>query len=280
VLVCEHRGRWHGEVETFPAEALWLPSGSVGLGVGDHRVEFTDGRFRVRAALPRQGLALDLTFVPTTLPAWVPNVPLEDGPPLQWLLVPRMLASGTVTVEGRPLRLESVPAYHDHNWGVFRWGQDFAWEWGFGLARNLDDPWSCVFVRLTDRARLRARVQALMVWRGGVQYRLLRDQALTVTREGRLGPRRIPRFPRVAGLLTAEGASDVPQRFRVGAREGADHVDLTFEPSSVACVAVPDETALTLTRIHEVNGPLTLRGSLKGEAVRFDGRGFFEFLTP
>jgi hypothetical protein len=210
----------------------------------------------------------------------VPNVPLEDGPPLQWLLVPRLLASGVVTVEGRALRLDAVPAYHDHNWGTFRWGQDFAWEWGFGLARRAEDPWSCVFVRLTDRARLRARVQALMVWKGGLQHRLLRDRALTVTREGHLCPGPVPRFPRVAGLLTAGGATDVPARLTVAGAEGRDRVTVCFEPASVACVVVPDETDLTLTRIHEVNGPLSLRGELKGEAVHFDGRGFFEFLTP
>ncbi len=46
-------------------------------------------------------------------------------------------------------------AYHDHNWGRFQWGGDFGWTWGTILPAGPDDPWSMVFLQMTDRRRLR-----------------------------------------------------------------------------------------------------------------------------
>ena len=55
-------------------------------------------------------------------------------------------------------------AYHDHNWGRFRWGDDFGWTGAPILPAEPGDPWSMVFLQTTDRSRLRCLSQALYVW--------------------------------------------------------------------------------------------------------------------
>ncbi len=135
--------------------------------------------YRVLVDLPERDLRGELHLTPASRPFVVNNQPVGEGR-LSWLFVPRLQAHGWFHIDGRDHRLDGEVAYHDHNWGRFRWGDDFGWEWGSVLPASSEDPWSFVFMRMTDRRRLRALSQALYVWRHDEPAAMFRDAAVQV----------------------------------------------------------------------------------------------------
>ena len=104
-----------------------------------------------------------------------------------WLFVPRLRADGWLRIGGQEHRLEGELAYHDHNWGRFWWGDDFGWTWGTFLSQGPEDPWSLVFLRMTDRRRLRCLSQALYVWHHDEPAAIFRHAAVQTRSHGLLG---------------------------------------------------------------------------------------------
>jgi hypothetical protein len=269
---------WEGDVEIVPPGAVRARAGRIDATFGDSRVAFEDGAFVVQAALSDRRVAADLRLRPVTLPLFRPNTFL-GGAPIHWLVVARLLASGTVTLGDRTYRFEDAPAYHDHNWGKWRWGHDFSWSWGFGLPVEEEAPWSLVFTRLVNRGRTKDLGHALFLWKGEAQARIFQEGELTVRPSGYLQRDRVPKFPSVMGLVSPETSTDVPARFDLAAEAHGDAVRCGFEAEDVAQIIVPSETDLGLTIINEVSGRVSLDGRIAGERVAMEGRAFFEFLT-
>jgi hypothetical protein len=252
----------------------------VSATLGSNTLELTDdGAYELSIALARRPIAADLRLDPATVPAFAPNIPLPDGPPLHWVLIPRLAASGIVRIGDRTTSVDGGLAYHDHNWGHFLWGHRFSWMWGFALPGDRSSPWSVAFVRLMDRARTVALAQGLFLWRGEVQQRVFRDGDIMVSTDTRsLRGRPVLKIPRVMGLLAPDARSDVPRTVEMIARDGADELTWRFEADDVVQVVIPSETDLGVTIINEVAGKLRLQGRVAGERVSMAGRGVCEFL--
>src|SRR5438309_9853074 len=101
-------------------------------------------------------VAADLVRRPLTAPARAPNIPMIEGPALHWIAIPRLAATGTVTVGGNTNRLVDVNAYHDHNFGNLLWGRNFSWRWAFALPPDAAQPSTCTVASLAYRARSQA----------------------------------------------------------------------------------------------------------------------------
>jgi hypothetical protein len=280
VLARAHGRGWHGEVETTPIRDVEARPGEVDLRVGGNTVRFQDGEFVVSVALQDHPVGMRLSLKPRTLPLIVRNdVPV--GPAwVNWLVLPRLEATGTIVLGSRVYRLERAPAYHDHNWGRWRWGQDFSWQWGFGLPEDPEEPWAAVFDRTTNRARSTDLERTLALWHRGELHRMLTQTEVDVQPLGLLAPERVGlQIPRVMALLMPERTTDIPHRLVVSGAAGADRLQLVFEPEDVAQILVPNETDLGMTVINEAAGRVTLEGRVKGRTVASAGRGIFEFLV-
>ena len=277
VLLVRAAGTWDGEVATIPMRDVRLQAGRVDAVFGNSTVRFEDGGFVIDAAIAEKGLRAELRLVPLTMPLFRPNTPLVDGP-MHWLVAPRLAASGTITAGGTDYVVRDAPAYHDHNWGKWLWGHDFAWQWGFGLPEKIDSPWSFVLVRIIDRGRNRDLGEDLFVWRGDRQHRIFREQEIRISPTGYLRREQVARFPRAVGLIAPE-STDVPREVEIVAEAGGDSLVCHFQSEDVAQLLIPNETDLGLTIINEVSGRVSLAGNIRGETVRMNGRGFFEFLT-
>lgn len=271
-------GEWVGGIDTVAHADIDARAGGMDLELGASAARWYDDAFHVHARLESGAVSATLRLRPVVQPAFIPNFPLVPGMPVHWLLVPRLVADGEVTVGSRTVRLADAHGYHDHNWGEFQWGADFAWEWGYALPDDRDNPWSLVFVRFTDRGRTHARLQSLMLWRGSERVALIRDGALTVARHGLFGATVIPKFPPIMRLLSPGTATDVPAALSVRARPDDGALDLTYTPSSIAQLVAPNDLDLRLTHINETSGPVQLRGTLAGEKIELVGRGMWEFL--
>jgi hypothetical protein len=277
LLARDDRG-WIGDVDTYAQDQVSATTGDIDMRLGANMVRYEDGAYSIRARARNRDLACDLRLKPACMPALAPNIPLESGPPIHWCVLPRSKATGTLRIDGRVYDLLDAPSYHDHNWGRWKWGDDFAWEWGFGLPDDPAEPWSMVFVRLTNRARSRTLAQGLFLWHDGVQRRTFREHDIEVWHEGYLRPDSVVKVPAVMGLLHPEKPTDVPRNLHFRAGVGSDALTGRFESHDVAQVVIPGERAYNVTVINEVSGRVSLSGQVGGERVELHGSAVFEFL--
>jgi hypothetical protein len=263
---------------------LWrdvaLQTDDMGLSFGHNSVRFEDGQFVISAMLQERPISLNLRLNPVTLPLTVRSHTRIGEGTINWLVVPRLQATGSITVGSRSFALTNAMAYHDHNWGRWLWGHDFAWEWGFALPSNAVEQWSLVFDRTTNRARTQVLELTLALWKGDRLHRVFSQREVTVHPIGFLPPRRPPKYPRVMAVLAPETTADIPRQVTIKANRGEDYLECTLEPEDVAQLVIPNETDLGVTVINEVRGWLRISGVIGGETIASQGRAIFEFLTP
>jgi hypothetical protein len=270
---------WQGDVVRAAPSELRVRAGEISAHFGNNAMTFADGLYKVHVQLADPPLSADLEFSPLSLAAFCPNQPLSRQESLSWLFVPRLVASGTVELEGTTYQLNGAPAYHDHNWGSFRWGDDFTWEWSSILPEDAQSPWSAVYMRLTDRRRLEARCQGLYIWHGETDKRIFRDHEIDVELSGCFRKASFLRLPRVMSLLSSGCANDVPRELVVRARAEGDTVTLHFRPDDLCQVVVPSETnPRAVVTLNEVVGRASLEGQIAGEHINLEGPSVFEFV--
>ncbi len=277
VVALVHEGEWYGEVLTVDPKEVRVASGRVDLQFGIQFMRLVRDELCVHCDLPG-GLAIDLRCVPQATPILLR--PAEGGPPVHWVAVPRLLASGVVTAGGKTWNLNEVPAYHDHNWGPWQWGDSFAWQWAYALPAARNQLWHALFLRMQDGGRGQTTAQALSIWRDGVERRVFRDGELRVWGEGQAPGEWWPKFPSVLALVLDEATGDVPARLCVEARWRDDYVKGAFSIHSVAVLGVPRDTDLGVTRIHECAATLCLDGQISGEPLHMEAESVVEFLVP
>ncbi len=277
-VLLEEAGSWDGEVFEIDPREVHLAPGRVDLRFGHNCLALRDGLFHLSAALDSRPITLDLQLRPLTYPLMRNRAAIGAGV-IDWLVLPRLQASGVIVSGRRVHRLEQAPAYHDHNWGSWLWGHDFAWQWGFALPAVEASPWSLVYECMTDRARSQATQIKLCLWKGPRLARVFSQQEVASRPEGFLPPMRVPKFPPVMALISPEWTTDVPRVLQIEAASAQDRLECRFEAQEVAQIIVPNETDLEETIINEAVGKFTARGRIKNEEVEIEGEGFFEFLA-
>jgi hypothetical protein len=270
---------WDGDVETYRSDEVAIPGGRIEMVFPGSRLAFGAGVFEIDASLRARPIAVRLRLAPRTMPVFVPSVPMLDGPPLHWTVVPRLDVTGVLRVRGREYVLDGASAYHDHNWGHFLWGHDVAWEWGFVLPDEAREPWCLTFVRLTNRARTLALAHKLLLWRGEDLVAVFREG--DVTSEANLSHLQLPRIfkvPRPMALVVPDLATDVPGTITTSAHGDDGWLECRCDTEDLAQVLIPSEDALGVTIFNEACARTTVRGRIAGETVDFVGRSILEFI--
>jgi hypothetical protein len=278
VIVIAHQERWEGAIERFDDSELEVSADLGDLTIGENRMVVRPDGYQVVIDLPGQDIHGELNFTSSSRPFVVNNQPLGAGR-MCWLFVPRLRADGWLRIGGQEHRVDNEVAYHDHNWGRFWWGDDFGWTWGTILSQQPENPWSLVFLRMTDRRRLRCLSQAVYVWHHGEPAAIFRHAAVQMRSFGLLGRAADCTLPAPMRLLLDGEASDVPERVEVSATRGGDTVHTEFRPQSYARLAQPSEVCLDRsTVLCETSGTARVSGSINGQRMDFVGTGVFEFL--
>jgi hypothetical protein len=280
-IVCLVRERrWTGDIDHFTREEVRVQGGELGVHFAHNHAVLRDGKLEIAVRMRRRNIVAELSIEPLAIPSQLNNIEIDtDCPPINWLVVPRARADGWLEIEGRRHVFDRAPAYHDHNWGHFRWGKDFAWEWGYAASGAEADPWTMVYVRLSDRAHLTDLVRTILLWRGERQHRVFRAGELATWHEGLLRSRDVFKLPRVMGLACPGDVTDVPRSLFVRARRGDDWVDFVFETEEAAQVVIPNDDDMGVTIINEVSGRVCVEGSASGERIHIEAPSIFEFLS-
>jgi hypothetical protein len=279
VSVLAYEQHWTGAIELYSGDDVDVRGGRIAARLGNSHVAFVNGGYELRVRLRDAPIEADLRLDPVTFPSLVNNVRGLDGRPINWAVVPKSRVTGSIRVADRLYDCKDAVAYHDHNWGGFGWGNNFAWEWGFGLSAEPRDPWSMVFARLNNRGNTAALMQLFFVWRDERLLRTFRDHDIRVRREGLLRPDRILKVPPAMGLVAPGLATDIPERLIARAASRGDALEAVFTTRDVGQVIVPNDIDLGVTVINEVSGTLTVEGSVFGEPVVLSNRAVFEFLS-
>ena len=156
----------------------------------------------------------------------------------------RGTASGTLCQRGACLNVDAIPAYHDHNWGIWR---DVTWEWG---AAN--GTWASLLY-------------------GGV---LVAGETATegtapffMALVDSLGVSQVYRFADVV----VSGPPEAPDSLAIVAHRGRDSLDLRV--TVLSSTATRDSVG---RQFIQMLGRWRLRGTAGGALVADSGRGFFE----
>jgi hypothetical protein len=263
MLVTHRRpdGRYDRFTADAPAAAVRFDTARADLSIGRSTVRQHDGAYHLvaRAAGAAGDVRLELELHPVAN-RYFPPVELRDDEFLSGYVVPGLAAtaSGRLCVAGRCAVVVGVPAYHDHNWGVWR---NVTWEWGAAQGGTLSLLYGGVYG--PERGE-------------GLGAAVTSPFFLTLVDS--LGVRQVLRFGRVAyeGAQPAAGAprAAAPRRFTLVATRGADSVTLSVD---VEHALATEMSAASFRRLFfQMRGRFALSGRVGGTEVSDTGRGFFE----
>jgi hypothetical protein len=276
----EREGRWGGQFlvthrrrdgkyERFtarvPSQRVAFDTASADVRMGDSFVQQRDGIYQLRGEA--RGAAGPVTFDLSIIPApnrYFPPVELRDQDFVSGYVVPALVAAaaGKICVASSCRRFTDAPAYHDHNWGVWR---DVTWEWGTAQGSRLSLLYGGVYGPRRN---------------SGTSSTLSSPFVLTVVDS--LGVKQVLRFDRIdyRGSRLASGAvrAGAPERFSLVATREADTLHLDVRVSD----ALATEMATSGFRrvFLQMRGRFTLRGRVLDQTVADSGTGFFETYVP
>jgi hypothetical protein len=268
-LLVTHRrpdGRYERFTAAVPSDRIELDTTRADLRLGASRVEQRNGRYRLTAEARGSAGPLDLSLDLTPLPnRYFPPVELRDDEFVSGYVVPGLAAtaSGRICVASHCRTFRDRPAYHDHNWGVWR---EVTWEWGAARGRRLNLLYGGVYG--PDRSR-----------NGEAAVR----SPFFITIVDSLGVRQVLRFSRIdyTGARPAFGAngSVAPERFTLLASRDADTLRLAVTVEDALGTSMG---ASGFRRVFlQMRGRFALQGRLLGETVADSGSGFFEtYVAP
>lgn len=197
---------------------------------------------------------------------------------ISWYLVPTMLVSGEWTVKNRRTSLEKIPAYHDHNWGRWHWGDDFGWEWGCFLrnANTTESP-TLVFARTTDRTHRHLGSPYLIVDSVATR-RSFSPDSISLEFDGRfdLPLHRVPGA--MAALHQEMSEPKLPKSVEIRAAQGRDRVEISFTARAAAQFVTADPSIRGYGFIHEIVGEYTSSGTVRNVSFETSGYGVFEYV--
>jgi hypothetical protein len=268
-LLATHRrpdGSYQRFTASVPPSRIAFDTARADLVLGSSSVEQRRGQYRLRAQANGKSGALNLQLDLTPLPQrYFPPVELRDEGFVSGYVVPGLAAtaSGRICVATRCRRFSTRPAYHDHNWGVWR---DVTWEWGAAQGHELSLLYGGVYG--PDRHR------------NGSDAAVRSPFFLTVVDS--LGVKQVLRFSRIsyAGAREASGIRGLvaPANFSLLATRDADTLTLSVK---VVDALGTEMGASGFRRVFlQMRGRFTLTGKLIGQEVADSGTGFFETYVP
>lgn len=252
--------RFEGRFESTDVE-FRLDRPDLDIGVSAVRL-LTDGTYRVTARVPAADGGGDTLSVTLTLQPrhrrYLPPLDVSPGGFASGYVVPVLdgHASGDLCIGSRCERVETAPAYHDHNWGIWR---RVTWDWGVTRAGDLS------------------------ILHGGVRRDA--DASDESDPESLAGERFLFAVDSL-GLRAVLPIRDIEYRWHEHTGSPAGFV-LTAGRGADSLVLRVDVDHLRSTRreedgyvFHQMRGSAGVEGSLLGAGVRSAGAGFYETWTP
>lgn len=272
-LLYEPGRGWQGNVEPRSLSEARIGPSSIALPEVALLVERGSARVFASAVMERHRFTAEVEAAAESR-GWAFPAPSPFGSGwISWYVLPRLRAAGRIVADGRELRFRAAPAYHDHNWGRWHWGDDARWEWCvcFGGASTF------VFSRATTRAHV-PLTPPLVIADTPRGRSVFAGASVTIDHEGLLDVR-LRRFPGALAALHQDRARPhLPRRIRIHAGDGVDALELALDVESAAQLITGDPAVAGYGFIHELAATFTASGTLGGETVAAHGVAAYEYL--
>ena len=238
----------------FPSQLVAFDTAGANLTLGGNTVRQVGGVYHLsaRAAGPTGSVRIELTVTPDRN-RYFPPVDLKEGEYLSGYVVPMLSghASGSICTGSTCRPITAVPAYHDHNWGVWR---DVTWDWGAARGTKFNLLYGAVYA--PDDSILSAgsgspRIFVALVDSLGVRQIL---RAREVRYSGQPG-----QPPTAFEFIAARDADTVTMRAKILDFQASDGVGTGRD-----------------RKFLQMRGSFTLEGKVGGAVVADSGTGFFE----
>lgn len=196
-----------------------------------------------------------------------------------WGLVPRLLAKGELWACGAVARVtHEWFCYQDHNFGRFRWGEDFGWEWVVAHATPPDGPAVTVVVDLrTDRTHSRHGLPCVFVIVGRELRKVFLGPAVTLRWAWSERSTLPARLPGAMATLLADRPEREPVSLTVQAADERDSLRLQLSFDTHLQIVVPDSRQPAHTRISEASGAAAITVHLDGRVQDALGQAYAEY---
>jgi hypothetical protein len=263
-LLVTHRrpgGGYERYVSQAPSDQVKFDTTRADLAIGSSFVRQRNGSYRLRGlARGRAGrVSLDVSVTPAPN-RYFPPVEFRDEGFVSGYVVPGLVAngSGSICLGQRCSRFSDIPAYHDHNWGIW---EDVTWEWGAARGSRLSLLYGGVYGpgRSADAASNFS-------------------SPFFLTLVDSLGVEQVLRFGKIGyqGLRPASGTvgATSPERFTIVANRESD--TLRLDVRVVDALATEMGTGGFRRVFLQMRGHFSLSGRVLGQTVADSGTGFFE----
>jgi len=264
-LLVTHR-RPDGGHERFVARALpsriSFDTARADMTIAESFVRQRNGSYQLRGRAKGDAgrVLIDVNLAPAPN-RYFPPVELRKDGFVSGYVVPGLVATagGKICVESRCRKFADVPAYHDHNWGVWR---NVTWEWGAAHGGRLSFLYGGVY--------------------GPERYSAGDGSTVTspffLTVMDSLGVLQVLRFDRIDYQTATPASGSVtataPARFGLVATREAD--TLRLEVRVTDALGTEMGTSGFQRVFLQMRGRFTLGGKLLGQTVADSGMGFFE----
>jgi hypothetical protein len=262
-MLLTHRrpdGRYERFTARVPSSRVDFDTVRADVTLSRSSVRQRNGTYLLHAEAEGSGgvVKLDLSLAPEPN-RYFPPVELRNDSFLSGYVVPALSASasGRVCLAGRCRSFIDAPAYHDHNWGVWR---DVTWEWGAAQGTRLDILYGGIYGSRDAAVESSA------------------SSPFFLTLVDSLGVRQVLRFSsiRYVGSQPATGSSaaTAPTSFSLLGTRESDTLRLEVNVSDA--LATRMGAGRFRRAFLQMRGQFNLSGVVAGEAVADSGRGFFE----
>lgn len=264
--------RLHGASRSQPWRAGMVTTRPLGIAGDEARFGFDGASISLHIAPHDLDLQLELHATPTAAPLLVTEgAPFGSGF-IGWGLLPGMHAEGRITACGASAAIGGDWfCYHDHNFGRFRWGDDFGWEWLVAHAVCGSETVTVVVDWRSDRAHASGGLPYLFVLIAGMLRKVFLGPAMRLRWSWNDAAELPPRLPGAMATRLADRTARTPRAITLDAADERDRIALTVEVEAYLEVIAPDNRGCTFARIGETSGSAALELRL-GER-RLEGRG-------
>jgi hypothetical protein len=271
-------GRLHGASRSQPWHAGMVATRPLAIAGDEASFGFDGGRLALRIAPRDLELQLGLHATPASTPLLV-----TDGAPfgsgfIGWGLLPQLHAEGRLAACGEAAAIgDGWFCYHDHNFGRFRWGEDFGWEWLVAHAACGDEAVTVVVDWRTDRAHAGGGLPYLFVLVGGALRKVFLGPALRLRWRWHDDATLPPRLPGAMATRLADRPVRAPRAIVLDAADERDRIALTIEVDTYLEIVAPDNRSGAFARIGESSGPAALELRLAERRLEGHGLAYAEY---
>ena len=239
-----------------------------------------DGRqIALRIAPGDLELQLNLVARPAATPLLVSEgAPFGSGY-FGWGIVPVLQAEGEIATCGRSELIDSSWfCYHDHNFGRFRWGEDFGWEWLVAhVIGEGGEPMTVIADWRTDRVHSPGGLLHVYIVLGGRVRKVFLGPAVRLRWLWHDEVALPARLPGTMATLLADRPSRCPRAIVLDAADERDRIQLTVDVDAYFEVIAPDARSTAATRIGETSGLATVELRLADSCLAGRGLAYAEY---